>query len=387
VLKFGYLKDMGDEENYQGAAAQYWGFDEAGQLRPQQMGYLKTRARRRKDVPIPIRFRYSANPGGIAHEFLVTNFVLGAPANGRLFIPSRAVDNPGLDLEYLRRLESLDDEVLKAQMLNGDWGAVDRSDLVCPEWTTAADQAYTVTEDNLPAYFTAYASADPGGHSKEQARDLFAMLWGHLDFVAGVLFVTDEYADRNPDTETIGVAAVRAEAERWGPEHQGEHARILASCGLSPEAWGTARREKRIDGTIRVTDQDGRLVNDLIKPPYLLSWTATQKTDATVWERQLRTAIKQGKLRVHARCRRLLKTLKYARWNDNRTDYERTEETGHADLWKALVYMFRNVQWSRNPYPANPLLPEDRAAGRRPQPRSQNIRALQGAFQAIKPLK
>lgn len=365
TLGFGYLEHDGDAENFQGAAAQYWGFDEAGQLKPREMAYLKSRARRRAEVQIPVRFRYSANPGGRAHEWLVKNFILGAPDNGKLFIPSRAVDNPGLDVaDYLARLADGLDPVLLAQLRDGDWGAMDRTGLVCPEWTPAVETECTVTTDEHPAYFTAYAGADPGGHSKEAHRDLFAMLWGHVDFIAGELWITDERAWRNPDTETVGMEAVAVERLRWAE----------------------ARRTGRVDGTVRVTDLDGRLVADLKKPPFQLAWVHTAKTQAEVWERQLRAAIRQGKVKVHSRCVRLLKTLKYARFEDN-GDYERTEDTGHADLWKALVYMFRNVNWQRNPYPPAARLPEDRL---REQARPGNVGQVQrSAFgtRGIRPLK
>jgi hypothetical protein len=358
VLKFGYMSSRGDEQRYQGAAAQYWGFDEAGQFEPWQMEFLATRASKVARLDVPIRFRYSANPGGKAHEWLVERFVSGAPENGNLFIPSRAVDNPALDKEYLSRLDAISDPVLRAQMRDGDWGAMDRSGLVCPEWTPQVAAECTVYEDHFPAYFTAYSAADPGGNSTEEHRDLFAMGWGHLDFIAGILWVTDERAWRNADTETIGTEAVAVEAARWG----------------------ALRKEGRIDATFRYTDLDGRLVLDLGKPPYNLHWAHTPKTQAEVWERQLRTAIRQGRLRIHARCTRLLKTLKYARFTDS-GDYERTEETGHADLWKMLCYMYRNVQWRRNPYPAIAQLPEERlrAAGvalRKP-----------GASGVVRPLK
>lgn len=365
TLSFGYLDNMRDAENWQGAAAQYWGFDEAGQLRPEYMEYLKTRARRRKDVKAPVRFRYSANPGGIAHDHLVENYVAGAPENGKLFIPSRAVDNPGLDLQdYLSRLSSITDPVLRAQMRDGDWSVVDREQLICKEWTPETAAACTSSDDSMPAYFCAYAAMDPGGHSKEVARDLFAALWGYLDFHAGVLVVTDEWAMRNPATSDVGNAAVAAEARRFG----------------------AARREGRVTNTIRVTDLDGRLVNDLKARPYQLAFQHTEKTEASVWERRLRTAIAQHKVHVHARCTRLLKTLRYARWNDNRTDYERTLETGHADLWKALVYMFRSVAWQTNPFPARPLLHEEMLAGNK-QPRTQAEEAVQRAFPRVRPLK
>lgn len=351
TLGFGYLDSEGDEENYQGAAAQHWAFDEAGQLRPRAMQYLKTRARRRAGVNIPIRFRYSANPGGQAHEFLVREFVMGAPANGKLFIPSRAVDNPGLDQEYRERLAAIDDPVLRAQMLEGDWAAMDRTGLVCPEWDAETERECTITNDWMEQYVTAYAAGDPGGHAKESARDLFAMLWGHLNFIGGKLVITDERAWRNPDTETVGTEAVLVEAERWGLEDPSTLSRVTRKETPAHVYEAMAERRKRVTSRRRVTDLDGRLVNDLKKEPYRLSFVHTQKTDAQVWERMVRTAIRQRRILVHARCARLLKTLKYARFTGT-GDYERTEETGHADLWKALCYMYRVVQWDENPYPA-----------------------------------
>lgn len=365
VLKFGHLEHAADVEDYQGAEAQYWGFDESGQLNPLSMETLTLSARRRTSFPAPIRFRYSANPGGKAHEWLVENFVSGAPENGRLFIPSRAVDNPGLDLtDYLPRLDAITDPVLRAQMRDGDWEVVDRTALICPEWTPATAAACTRQDNSLPAYFCAYASMDPGGHSKEVARDLFAALWGYLDFNESKLVITDEWAERNPDTAMVGNAAKAAEERRFG----------------------SARREGRVTNTIRVTDLDGRLVNDLKAPPYHLAFRHTEKTEATVWERRLRTAIAQHKVHVHERCKRLLKTLKYARWNDNRTDYERTLETGHADLWKALIYMFRSVSWQSNPFPPQPLMREEVWAGKQP-PMGPAAEAARAVFKGMRPMK
>lgn len=350
VLKFGHLEHHNDVQKYQGAAAHFWGFDEAGQLDPWALEYLKSRARKPKGMKVPIRFRYSANPGGRGHEWLVKHFVLGAPHNGRLFIPSKAVDNPGLDVEdYLTRMEAMSDETLKAQLIHGDWGAIDRTGLVCPEWTPEIEVSCVRPDYPTPQYLTAYAGADPGGNP-----DLFAILWAYLDFVAGVLVVVDERWFRNPATDEVGEASVAAEKQHLVP----------------------LRTEGRIDATLRFTDVDKRLVTDLARAPYHLSFQQTEKKDAEVWERQLRTAVKQGKIIVHPRCALLLKTLKYARWNDKRTDYERNDETGHADMWKALVYLFRNVQWQRNPYPlakAAQGATSGRPQGGRPQPAPQKV--------------
>lgn len=357
VLKFGYLDSMGDEENYQGAAAQFWGFDEAGQLNPWQMEYLKTRARRDAKLGIPIRFRYSANPGGRAHEWLVENFILPAGTNGKLFIPSKAVDNPGLDVaDYLTRLDAITDEVLRAQMRDGDWGAVDRSGLVVPEFTPECEARVVRSDAVLPPYFTAYAGVDTG------SRDLTVDLLGHLDFVRGVLVVTHEVVFSNPRTSEMGEAIV----------------------ALEREAWGEARTARKVDATLRFCDVDWRFVQDLNEAPYHLQFVPTAKTDATMHERLCRTALHQGRIEIHPRCKVLIRTLKHARWNERRTDYERTPETGHADAWKALVYMHRNVQWTRNPYPPA----EDTTVLRRPVPRgSPQARKLGKALGGgLKPL-
>jgi hypothetical protein len=361
VLKFAYLEHKDDVENYQGAEAQYWGFDEAGQLDPRSMETLTLSARRTSILHVPIRFRYSANPGGRAHEWLVERFVRGAPENGNRFIPSRAVDNPGLDLDdYLPRLDAISDPILRAQMRDGDWGAMDRTGLVCPEWTPSVEVECVKDVDHFEQFVTCYAGADPGGHSKEQARDMFGMVWAHHNFLAGHLLVTDEFACRNPDTETIGRQAIATEAMRWGPEEPVAQSRVLKEMNLPAEQWSTLRREGRIHRTFRVTDPDGRLVNDLKRDPWRLTWVPTAKDSAAVWERELRTAIRQHRVHVHRRCTRLLKTLKYARYTDS-GDYERTEETGHADLWKALVYLWRcaSAQWNVNPFPPPSAIRED----------------------------
>jgi hypothetical protein len=361
VLKFGHLEHQKDVEKYQGAAAHFWGFDEAGQLDPWALEYLKSRARRPKSLKVPIRFRYSANPGGRAHEWLVENFVLGAPLNGKLFIPSKARDNPGLDVDdYEGRLAQISDEVLRAQLMDGDWNAVDRSENVVPEFTPDL-KAAVVREHVRPPYFTAYVGADTG------SRDLTALPFGYLDFVAGLLVIEDELCFRDPSTSEMGEAIAAKEAALWGSD---------------VAAW-------RCDSVLRFCDVDWRFVKDLNQVPYRLRFVPTAKDDADMWRRQARAWLKEGKVVIHPRCTTLIRTLEHARWNERRTDYERTPETGHADFWAALVYLLRNVQWSRNPYPAAPRTTEEIRRGLRPlaDVPSRAGRAVMGAFNVAKPLR
>lgn len=357
VLKFGYMDSKGDEENYQGAAAHFWGFDEAGQFDPSQMEYLQTRARRPLGSEIPIRFRYTANPGGRSHDWLVQKFVMSTDRNW-VFVPSFARDNPGLDVaDYVRRLDAISDPVLRAQMRDGDWGAVDRSGLVCPEWTSEVEAACCYDYARKPAFYTVYAGADPG------STDMFVVLWGFVDFIGQRLVVLDERWWRNPRTDEVGDATVEVEKQHFAEDLKAE----------------------RIDAVQRFTDIDHRFVADLRHKPWCVAFTPTQKTDHDMWERMLRTAIRRGQVIIHPRCELLLRTLRHARRKAN-GDYERTEGTGHADAWAALLYLFRNVNWNRNPYP--PVAQEARSPFESPKPVARTFaqRAAAGALPSFKPL-
>lgn len=355
VVKFGYMDGAMDHENYQGAEFQFVGFDESGQMETSQMTYMQTRTRRLLGSDVPIRFRYTANPGGRAHDWLVQNFMLKMDPNW-VFVPSLARDNPGLDVaDYVKRLDAISDPVLRAQMRDGDWGAVDRSDLVCPEWTPETEAA-CMYDYGRPTYYTVYAGADPGN------KDLFVVLWGFLDFVNARLVIVAESYFSNPRTEQVGDAVVEQERLHFGAD----------------------RDAGRIDGFQRFTDVDLRFVADLRGKPWCVAFSPTQKNEHERWERELRTAIRQGRIIIHPRCELLLRTLRHARRKPN-GDYERTEGTGHADAWAALSYLYRNVNWGRNPFPAV-TPPRSPFAPPAPVARTFAQRAAVGALPSFKPL-
>jgi hypothetical protein len=130
TLTFGYLDSENDVYNYQGPAYQFVGWDELTQFTEKQYTYLFSRTRRRKDLAqagVPIRHRSASNPGGIGHTWVKDRFPVAAKSptrsdKGRVFIPAKVGDNPGLDVdEYKLSLAELDD-TLRAQLLDGDWG-------------------------------------------------------------------------------------------------------------------------------------------------------------------------------------------------------------------------------------------------------------------------
>lgn len=119
-LAFGYLDEQDSHLRYQGAELQFVGFDEAGNIRPAQMRYLASRTRRLLGSDIPVRRCFTANPGGIAHEWLKARFIT-APTARRAFIPAFIADNPYLDADnYREQLAELSD-VDRRRYEHGDW--------------------------------------------------------------------------------------------------------------------------------------------------------------------------------------------------------------------------------------------------------------------------
>jgi hypothetical protein len=141
ILAFGYLENDTDVYQYQSAEYQFIGFDELTQFTERQYTYLFSRLRRLKGSNVPLRMRSASNPGGIGAEWVQERFIpedwapeMGRELRfwdkeGRAFVPARLVDNPFLDqATYQQSLAELDD-VVRAQLLEGDWQVRERGNI------------------------------------------------------------------------------------------------------------------------------------------------------------------------------------------------------------------------------------------------------------------
>lgn len=314
TLSFGYCETPADVYAYQGAEFQFVGFDELTQFDERAYLYLFSRLRRLQGSAVPLRVRAASNPGGQGHNWVRQRFLIEGPSAGRVFVPAKLEDNPHLDREeYAKSLAELD-PITRAQLLEGDWSARDTDNALVPEWTPETAAACTKALEHT-AYFTPYVVGDLG------SRDLTVWLFAWWDFEQARLVVEDELVFRDPGTAEM-IAAIRAkEAELWGG-------------GVEPK---------------RFCDVDWRLVRDFSAAGLRL--TPTKKDDALGHRNRARAMIGRHEVVVSPRCRTLLLTLESATWNANRTDYARTDATGHADAWAALVYLVRNVNQAHNPAP------------------------------------
>ena len=128
TIEFGHLGHSTAHLQYQGPAYTFIGIDESTQIPSNQIGFLRTRLRKRKDSNIPLQFRLAANPGGISHDYHKRRYVDAEPTLDRRYIKALLTDNQHLDAaEYEAQFEDLDPVEL-ARLLRGDWSAMPSTD-------------------------------------------------------------------------------------------------------------------------------------------------------------------------------------------------------------------------------------------------------------------
>jgi predicted phage terminase large subunit-like protein len=130
-LEFGHMQHETNVMDYQGGIWAFIGVDEATQFTERMISFPKSRQRREAGSRLPIRWRGSANPGGVGHAHIKERFIKtkdGRNPGGpdRQFFRATIEDNPNLDREqYIWQLkESGLDPLTLEQMLRGDWDAV-----------------------------------------------------------------------------------------------------------------------------------------------------------------------------------------------------------------------------------------------------------------------
>jgi len=120
-ISFGYLNNSQDYLRYKGAEFQFIGMDEVTEIRESDYRYLFSRLRRPASGPlsqVPLRMRAASNP---APNWVRQRFIVEGKETGRIFVPSKLTDNPGIDAaSYRQSLQALD-PVERRRLEQGDW--------------------------------------------------------------------------------------------------------------------------------------------------------------------------------------------------------------------------------------------------------------------------
>ena len=271
------------------------------------------------------------------HPFM-TSYVAPARADGTL-VEYDIYSNPLITAEDIEQIASeyplgVEDPDFQREFLLRTHVASDL--MVIPEFSMGMDKEVIRTSER-PAYYDGYVSCDPA------VIDLTGVLFAYYDFIRKKLVVVDEAVlggegERTLTTEDIADTVVRKEKECYMNSLTGEIQKPY----------------------MRVMDNNlPLLINDLFSR-HGLQFFATQKDNKEDKVNKLRMMIKRGEIEINPRCKNLIDHIRNAKWSKNRKEFLRNKgnraagiKPNHADLLDALIYMVRNLQDTKNPYPDN----------------------------------
>lgn len=185
-LTLGYCDNDNDMNQYQGQEYDVIGFEEATNFKAEWMVFISTCLRTTR-TDFDTRIYYTANPGGVGHEyikrlFIDRNFKDGENPDDYVFIPATVYDNKVLmqaDPDYIKMLEALPAHKRRAH-LEGDWSVYEgqvfeefRDD---PEHYGDRRFTHVIEPFDIPPTWRIYRSFD-FGYAKP-----FSCAWWAVDY-------------------------------------------------------------------------------------------------------------------------------------------------------------------------------------------------------------
>lgn len=226
-------------------------------------------------------------------------------------------DSPSLTPEQIQkaidRCGGVESEAFQREYMNKIIRS--RSLMVIPEF----DPDLHVGDFEIPKHYYSVVSTDSGG-SKDKSAGCVIVNDFHHD---KILVVEDFMLEANTPSADI-VAAARALENRAQKDY---YDRLSVFADAPPQM----------------------LLDWLNQFGYMAQLPLKDDLQAAL--NALRLVFQQCKILIHPRCVNLIGCLKSARWNNQRTDFVRTQAFGHADPLMALVYGNRSINRTANPYP------------------------------------
>lgn len=199
-LRFAYLENDADAQNYQGHSYSRVYVEEMGTFPdPRPIMKLMATLRRTHGSDVPCKFIATANPGGPGHLWIKQRYIDPAPMGmkilptpyvnpftgdkiykERVFIPSRVVDNKYTNTpEYIGNLylaANNDQEIIKSWLL-GDWNVM--LGAFFHEWNP---QLHIIRQFPIPRTWTRFMSLDWGSY-RPFSVGWWAVVPDEFDFV------------------------------------------------------------------------------------------------------------------------------------------------------------------------------------------------------------
>lgn len=208
--------------------------------------------------------------------------------------------------------------------------AKDLESMVIPEFTEKIEKEI-VKEIERPPYFDAYIGLDIG------FSDLTGLLFCYYDFMNSAIVIEDEIVINGPSLTTEKLKELIDDKEKE----------------LYTDKYGSFKRP-----FLRIADNNNLiLINDLLRL-HGIQFITTAKDNKEAQINHLRTLINSKRIIISPKCKHLIYQLKNAKWKTSRREFAQIKDSatgilrgGHADLVDALIYIVRNIIYTKNPYP------------------------------------
>jgi hypothetical protein len=206
---------------------------------------------------------------------------------------------------------------------------IDQQAAIIPEFSDILESKI-VKDWPRPPRYDAYTSLDLG------YNDLHGALFAYYDFRTAKLIIEDEYliAGRLTNSQSLARDLIGVERKLW-----------------TDPVYGEVK-----EPYLRIADDDMLVLNDLATL-HGIQFMPTRKDNKDAAINELRIKLGNENIIINPRCKNLIYHLKTGIWDKQRKSFARSPDAGHFDLIDALIYLVRNVQWSKNPYPAGWDLP------------------------------
>lgn len=333
--------DNGHHETLRGSKSDLWIVDEAGFC--DDLNYVVNTILAPTTDTTGGRGIIASTPSKSSDHEFITDFWLPATHAGEL-IKYTIHDNPLLTKDKVKDiinrypLKERDPEFRReylCDIIQNDGNAV------VPEFTEDL-QEKIIKEVQKPPFFDSYVAMDIGG------TDLTVLLFAYYDFKNARTVIEDELVFSKKGNSRFG-------SEDKGfivlPEFRSD---IFAKLVKEKEEglWSHPLTKEMRPPYLRIADNNNvYFLNDL-RNKYALSFIPTRKDNRDAALNTMRVALAEERIIIHPRCKTLIHHLKYGTWAKNKKDFTRTSENGHWDAIPALMYLMRNVQFNKNPYPA-----------------------------------
>lgn len=203
---------------------------------------------------------------------------------------------------------------------------INLEDGIIPEFTEAL-KLDVVKEWPRPPFFDYYVSMDVG------FKDFTAILFAYYDFKEAKLIIDDEIVLHKPTTQLIADSIKEKEKTLLFEKTTNEYRKPF----------------------LRISDNNLFIINDL-QVLHKITFLPTAKDDKEAAVNNVRILMGGKQIIINPKCVTLIKHLEEGVWKKTVTsktrEFDRSVDNGHFDTLDALIYLVRNVTFSKNPYPA-----------------------------------